>query len=253
MKARGWRLIALGISAALVFAVATLPASVFAGRIEKFGVQVSGLYGTVWSGAATGLGLQGRVVGDLQWTVSPLRLLTGRLAGHANLTRPDGRLETDFQVSFGGTVTLSNANASLPLSAFEALPLGFPPGWRGHLTASITELIIDSGWPRAARGEIELDALTTPPPRNANVGSYLVVLPDPGSTAADGEITAAVKDKEGPLSVQGRLSVSADRSFLFEGTLASRGSTPKGLERSLQLLGPPDESGRRPFSVSGTL
>jgi hypothetical protein len=53
--------------------------------------------------------------------------------------------------------------------------------------------------------------------------------------------------------VQGRLSVSADRSFLLEGTLASRGSTPKGLERSLQLLGPPDESGRRPFSVSGTL
>jgi hypothetical protein len=121
------------------------------------------------------------------------------------------------------------------------------------LTARVEELVIESGWPQAARGEIELDALTAPPPRNANVGSYLVVLPDPGSSAADGEITAAVTDKEGPLSVQGRLGVSADRSFLLEGTLAARGSTPPGLERSLQLLGPADESGRRPFSVSGTL
>jgi general secretion pathway protein N len=252
VKARRW-IIALGIGAALVFAVATLPASLFAGRIEKYGLQVSSLYGTVWSGAALGLGVQGRTVGDLRWTISPLRLLTGRLAGHAVLTRPDGRLETDFVASLAGTVVLSNANANLPLSAFEALPLGFPPGWRGHLTARVEELVIESGWPQAARGEIELDALTAPPPRNANVGSYLVVLPDPGSSAADGEITAAVTDKEGPLSVQGRLGVSADRSFLLEGTLAARGSTPPGLERSLQLLGPADESGRRPFSVSGTL
>lgn len=252
MKARGW-IIALGLFAALAFAVATLPASLFAGRIEKHGLQVAGLYGTVWRGAALGLSLQGRPVGDLRWGISPLRLLTGRVAGHASLMRADGRVETDFEAGLAGTITLSNATASLPLAAFEALPLGFPPGWRGHLTARVEELVIESGWPRVARGELELDALTAPPPRNANIGSYLVVLPDPGSTAADAELTAAVEDKEGPLSVQGRLSVSADRSFLLEGTLAARGSTPPGLERSLRLLGPADESGRQPFSVSGTL
>lgn len=252
MKARGW-IIALGICAAVVFAVATLPASVFAGRIEKHGVRVSGLYGTVWSGTALGLAVQGRSIGDLRWSISPLRLLTGRVAGHADLTRTDGRIETDFEARLNGSLTLSNATAGLPLSAFEALPLGIPPGWRGQMTARVEELVIESGWPRAARGQLELDALTAPPPRNANIGSYLVVLPDPGSAAADGHITAAVKDKDGPLSVEGRLSVSPDRSFLLEGTLAARGSTPAGMERSLRLLGPPDESGRRPFSVSGTL
>jgi hypothetical protein len=35
--------------------------------------------------------------------------------------------------------------------------------------------------------------------------------------------------------------------------LAPRGPVPPAMERSLQLLGPADASGRRPFSVGGTL
>jgi hypothetical protein len=64
---------------------------------------------------------------------------------------------------------------------------------------------------------------------------------------------ARVTDKEGPFSFDGRFTLGADRSFLLEGTLAPRGSTPPALARSLELLGPADAAGRRPVSVSGTL
>jgi hypothetical protein len=99
-----------------------------------------------------------------------------------------------------------------------------------------------------------MNALVAPPPRNAVVGSFRVVMPDPQGAAAAGDTLAArVADKGGPFSVDARLTLSRDRSFLLEGTLAPRGSVPPELERSLQLLGPADATGRRPFSVSGTL
>jgi general secretion pathway protein N len=53
--------------------------------------------------------------------------------------------------------------------------------------------------------------------------------------------------------VEGQLAVGKDRSFLLEGMVAARGDVPENMRRSLEILGPPDAAGRRPFSVSGTL
>jgi hypothetical protein len=113
---------------------------------------------------------------------------------------------------------------------------------------------VAAGWPTAIRGTLEMDGMTAPPPRNVAIGSYHVEMPDPAATdAASGVLSARVTDKEGPLSFEGRLTLSPDRSFLLEGTVAPRGNTPAQLQQSLQFLGPPDADGRRPVSVSGTL
>ena len=66
-------------------------------------------------------------------------------------------------------------------------------------------------------------------------------------------LTAHVADKDGPFSVDAQLTLSRTRNFAFEGTLAPRGPVPPAMERSLQLLGPADATGRRQFSVGGTL
>ena len=73
-----------------------------------------------------------------------------------------------------------------------------------------------------------------------------------GPRGAAGQLAARVPDRDGPFAVDARLTVSRDRSFLLDGTLMPRGPVAPALERSLQLLGPADASGRRPFSVSGT-
>jgi hypothetical protein len=120
--------------------------------------------------------------------------------------------------------------------------------------AELAELQLAKGWPVSVRGTIDMDGLVAPPPRNASIGSYHAVLPDPKSQPkGDAGISARVTDKEGPFSVDGRLTVSPDRSFLLEGTLAPRGDTPPALRRSLELLGPADSAGRRQFGVSGTI
>jgi len=255
----GW-LIALGVLALLAFALATLPAGIAAGPLRKAGIEVGAFGGSLWSGRATALSWRGAAVGDAEWKIAPARLLAGRIAGHARLTRTDGSVETDFDLSFsGGDVQLRSARFELPLAALNALPLGLPQGWQGRASGQFTAIDLQQGWPTTLQGSLDLDGLVAPPPRNAPVGSFHAVFPaaqpQPSLSVPQdpSNLTAQVKDKDGPFSVDAQLTLSPTRNFAFEGTLAPRGPVPPAMERSLQLLGPADATGRRQFSVGGTL
>jgi len=251
---RPWWLIALGIAAALLLAIATLPASLFAPQLSRAGLDATGLWGSVWNGRAQGLTWRSAPLGDLQWSVRPWSLLLGRVAGDISLSRPDGSLRAGYRLSLGGTLRLENVQADLPVEALASLPIGMPRNWRGRLSGRFEEIAVSGGWPTVLRGTLDMDGLIAPQPRNTSIGSYLVEIPDPAAAdAADETLTARVTDKEGPFSFEGHFTLGADRSFLLEGTLAPRGATPPALLRSLELLGPADSSGRRPVSVSGTL
>ena len=65
-------------------------------------------------------------------------------------------------------------------------------------------------------------------------------------------LKAAITQTDGPLLLDGELTLGRDRSFKLEGRLAPRGTAPPDLANLLQALGPPDARGRRPFSMSGT-
>jgi hypothetical protein len=170
------------------------------------------------------------------------------------LSRPDGSASSRVAATFGGDLRFEATQVDLPVEVLSALPIGVPKGWRGRVVADVAELEMSGGWPTTVSGTLDMNAVVAPPPRNAAVGSFHVVMPDPLGTRPGGDTLAArVADKDGPFSVDARLTLSRDRSFLLEGTLVPRGSVPPGLERSLQLLGPADAAGRRPFSVSGTL
>ena len=251
---RPWWLIGVGLAALLAFAISTLPPSVFAGRAGRYGVTAVSWSGTIWSGAASGLAWRGTPLGELRWRLAPLALLRGRLGAHLQLVRPDGHVDAEIMAGFGGDVVLEGTKVDLPVEALSNLPFGLPKGWRGRLLADIAELKLEKGWPVSVQGTIDMDTLIAPPPRNASIGSYHAVLPDPTAQAGTVPgISARVNDKEGPFAVDGRVTLSPDRSFLLEGTLAPRGDTPPALRRSIELLGPADAAGRRPFSVSGTL
>jgi general secretion pathway protein N len=251
---RPWWLIALGLAGLLGFAVATLPASVLARQLPRFGLDATALSGSVWRGQAHGLSWRAAPLGELRWSISPWSLLRGRVAGDLDLVRPDGQMRSAFSASFGGELRLAGAEVQLPIEAFATLPIGMPRGWQGRVTGKFEEIVVKAGWPTTLRGALDMDGLVAPPPRNATIGSYHIVIPDPQADvpSAD-ELVARVVDKEGPFSFEGRFTLAADRSFLLEGMLATRGNPPPALTRSLELLGPADAMGRRPLSVSGTL
>jgi hypothetical protein len=253
-------LVALGVLALLAFALVTLPAGVVAGPLRKAGIEAAAFEGSIWSGRVTALAWRGATIGDAQWTLTPVKLLGGRLAGHANIIRLDGAIATDFDVAFSGhEILLRGITFDLPLAALNALPLGLPKGWQGQAKGQFAAIDVRQDWPALLQGTLDLDGLIAPPPRSAPVGSFHAVFPAPQSkpslsVAQDpANVTAQVTDKNGPFAVDAQLTLNRARNFAFEGTLAPRGPVPPAMERSLQLLGPADANGRRQFSIGGTL
>jgi general secretion pathway protein N len=250
---RPWWLIAVGVGAALLIALATLPASLFADRLASAGLGAASFSGSIWSGEARSLAWRTGVLGDLSWSFAPLDLLRGRLGVQLSLARADGRFATHASVSPGGRVTLADTQMDLPLAALAALPVGLPANWQGRVRGTFEEVVLDKGAPTALRGKLDLDDLVAPPPRNLPIGSYAVQAPDPAAAAGPaGEISLAIKDKGGPFAFDGRLTISGGRSYLLEGLVATRGNVPEQVSRALQMLGPADASGRRQLSLSGT-
>jgi hypothetical protein len=255
----GW-LLAIGAIALLVSILATLPAGLLASPLRKAGIEAQGFGGSVWSGRATGLALHATPLGDVAWTLLPARLLRGHAAGHLQLVRPGGGLETDFDVTLVARhIVLTGTQFALPVELLSALPLGLPAGWRGQAGGNFAEVRLEGGWPAVLRGTLELDGLVAPPPRNAPLGSFRAVFPHPAPQASlsvpvdPANVTAQVIDKEGPYAVEAQFTLSRGRAFALEGVLAPRGQVPESMQRSLELLGPADAAGRRQFSIGGSL
>lgn len=253
-------LVALGVLALLAFALVTLPAGVAAGTLRKSGIEAASFGGSIWSGRASALTWRGAPVGDAAWSITPLKLLGGRVAGNATLTRTDGNLAASFDVSLSGSdLELRDVVFALPLAALDAFPLGMPKGWQGQAAGQFATITIRQGWPTLLQGTLELEGLIAPPPRSAPVGSFHAVFPaaQPRPSLSvpqdPANVTAQVSDKNGPFAVDAQLTLSRTRNFALEGTLVPRGPVPPAMERSLQLLGPADAAGRRQFSVGGTL
>jgi hypothetical protein len=241
-------LLALGVGAVLAFAIATLPASVLGPRMERYGVSASSWAGSIWNGSASGLTVKGAPLGEMSWSISPWSLLRGSASGHAQLQPVGGAARADFVLHLGGRTDLSAVQADLPLSWLSAIAGPRYRGWQGRVGADFESLALQSGWPIAAQGMLRLQNLAAPPPSGGDVGSYQLVFDAPApATMLQGRLS----DTGGPLAVTGDLALGSNRSFELQGLVARRGErTP--FDSAIQMLGPPDASGRRPFGVSGT-
>jgi hypothetical protein len=238
------------VLAVAIFVVATLPAGVVIGRLDGYGIGADAVGGTVWSGRAQGLAVRGNHLGDLTWSLQSLPLLRGTLAGHVTLTAPDGRIETDFARALSGRVELGATRGDLPLDALAKLGVPFGRNWRGRIITDLSRVVLVDDWPIAAAGIIDVRELTAPPPRNTSLGGYRLSFTE-GPDAAP-ELRAAITQTDGPLLIDGELTLSPDRSFRLDGRVAPRGTPSPELANVLRALGPPDPRGRRPISASGT-
>ncbi|HKQ81731.1 MAG TPA: type II secretion system protein N [Steroidobacteraceae bacterium] len=247
---RGWVLTLLGLFAFLILLVVTLPARVLLGRIP--GVEASGVSGSIWSGRAAMLSVQGFALGPTEWRLFALPLLRGRLDIDAKISPPNGNGAARCLLAMDQSVQCSRVTIALPL---EFLPLSsLPQGWTGRINANLTRLDLERGWPTAAEGQIDVLDLRRPAGAGAaSFGSYRLVMPAPDVSGNDSALAGALQDTGGPLNVIGTLTLSPDHSYVVDGRVAARNDAPQEIARSIEYLGTPDSQGRREFSLAGTL
>ena len=245
------KLVALGIGAFLILGLITLPANAVLSFFHPPGVTLAGISGTIWKGRAQAVRSGTTHVGSVEWALNVLPLLTGKLGANVKVTRTDGFAQGSIAAAPGGRITLHGFNASLPVSALP--PNVVRGGWTGTLNVKLTDAVVDNAWPVAVTGTIEVTDLVGPANRPAALGSYKVVFPAEGAATADALTGALTDSGGGPLAVNGTVQLKKDRSYLLSGLIATRPGAPGDMTRTLEILGEPDEQGRRQFTIEGTM
>jgi general secretion pathway protein N len=240
--------IAAGIAAFLVFLVAMVPASQLVRRLPP-GIGLQGVGGTIWSGHARAINVQGHTLVALQWSCRPWRLVLLEWSCHVVLQPSGGELAGDLAGDFDGDLTGRAVKGSLPIAMFEGIVT--PRGWTGQAELDLDEVRVVDGRPAAAKGTLHVRSLRPPSGRGQELGDFELVV---GEGTVGGEaLNGRLRDLGGPLHVRGAIELNADGSYLMTGDAAPGPGAGPAIFDALGFLGPPDSQGRRPFTIEGTL
>jgi general secretion pathway protein N len=235
--------------AALTVALALIvmfPARVVYHWVAPTGIAVSGIHGTVWRGRADAISIGGIYLADVSWRLQPLHLFTAKARYHMQGSPVSGFVEGDVGIGIGGSLSVSNLSASLPLQLFaKSLHIS---GLAGDASLRFDRIKVRDGLPVAANGTVQVNNLVAPRLSRDPIGGYQAEF----FTQNNG-VTATVEDTDGVLDLAGSFQIKDDRSYQFLGKVVAKPQAPASLQRQLEYLGSADERGQRELRLEGTL
>ncbi|MBM4218617.1 MAG: type II secretion system protein N [Gammaproteobacteria bacterium] len=240
--------VAAGIAAFLGFMVAMVPASQLARRLPA-GMALDGVSGTVWSGRARALAVQGRTFGALRWSCGPWRLVLLEWSCTLSLQPQGGQLAGEFTGDFAGDMVGRGIRGSVPIGLFEGVAT--PRGWTGSLELDLEELAIAARRPQSASGTLFLRGLRAPGAHGQYLGDFELVVGE--GSVGGATLNGRLRDLGGPLRVRGAVELFEDGRYLIQGEAAPGPGAGPAIFDTLGFLGPPDNQGRCPFTIEGTL
>ena len=254
---KGFYVLVLIIGATAIFLLATLPARTVFGWFANDQVRAFGIEGNIWRGSATSLVVGQTQFSPVTWQFTPTTLFALKLGFKVEAQQDDGFVWSRVEVSPRGKVALKDLQAALPVESLsKTLQLS---GLAGELDAHMTEILLDTGWPSRVNGRVKVKGLRVDiyydnifgrrrgPPQNELLGGYVLTFADQRGDPLMGHI----EDLDGPLEVDGTLTLKGDRSYLVEGLIAPRPSASSQLGKVLRLFGPAEDGGHR-VAVEGS-
>lgn len=237
-------LIIAGVLTLFSALVILFPARVAFNWFAPPGINLGGIDGTVWSGTAHHMSIEGTYVSDIRWRAMPLKLITGKMAVAVSGKFASGFIETDVALGFGGDVYLTNLAGSLPVQSLQQ-SIGMT-GLQGVLNVQFEYLRFSDGLPVAAKGTAEVSGLLLPLVSSMPIGGFRAEF----FTQGDG-IGASVEDTDGLVDLAGSLNIADDGNYQFLGLLAATPATPPQLQNQMRFLGSPNERGQYELRLEG--
>lgn len=219
-------------------------------RLQQQGVKLSasGLQGTIWSGEAASLSVNGVPLGHADWELHELEMLLGRIGAHW-MVQPDGGYVSGDVTAAGEELRLSEVEGRLPAALVMAYAPALPVNIEGEISARMERLNMAQSRMREVEGTLVWHGAALTAPMEMPLGDLRVEL----TTAADGNIVGDISDAGGPLELSGEVVLSPQGTYRLELNLASRPDASPELEQALGLLGRPGPGGKRRFTYSGRL
>ncbi|MGI9224732.1 MAG: type II secretion system protein N [Woeseiaceae bacterium] len=240
------KLLVVGLLTFVAGLILLFPARVAYQWFAPDAVSLGGVQGSIWSGTAREANAGGLYLRDLHWRMRPLRLFTGKLGFDIEAKPGSGFVEADLALGLGGTVSITNLNASGSLQTFAGL-LNMP-GLNGNVSVQFERLRLRDGLPVDADGTVAVDGLVAPLIDPGPIGGYRMEF-----VTNENGVVASVEDVNGAFDLAGSLTVSADRSYVFLGEVAATERTSEKLRNQLRFLGSPDARGQHEIRLEGSL
>lgn len=245
MIQRNRSLMLLAVLTLVIALVITFPARIAYQWASPPHVKLGGIQGTVWSGTAREFSTHGVYLRDLTWKIRPLQLFTGKLLYQISGSPVSGFLESKIALGLGGTVTLQDLSASVPLQMFSSAAK--IAGLRGAASLQFERLELEAGRPTAMDGTLDVANLVVPVLSNASLGGYRAEF----FTQNNG-IVASIEDTDGVIDLAGSLQLNTDKSYAFLGQLVAKPNAPEGLKRQIGFLPVANDRGQHELRLEGT-
>jgi hypothetical protein len=225
--------ILITLVAVLAVIVVELPASIVAHFLPPT-VHAEDFSGSLWHGSAGKISVIGRDAGALEWRLHPAALAGLALAADLHWVKVgfvvDGAITLDRQ-----SLTAHGVRGGGPIE--DLRDLGVAQGWRGTADINFSDLKLDLGKAQSAVGDIRVSNLSAPQIADgADLGAFDLTLPA-GAVDGNGNVSAQLNDKGGPLDVQAQVHYSAsEHTGLLSGTVRERPGAPPALLSQLENL-----------------
>jgi len=252
---RNYLLAGAGIASFVFFTLASIPAGVLTGLLEKntsAGMHPGGIEGTVWHGRINSLDIGGWRLRNTSWNVNPAALLLGRISANIGTRFSGSELTADASISVTGSVSVRDLDAAgqiAPIAARFNLPVT-----GGHYRIQVTALDISDAWPTSLLGSLHVTGvpITVGGGATGPTGSYTVVFDDE-SVPENGQLLGTLSDDDGPVEVGGNIVLMPPKNYAIRAKLKARPDAPVEITQVLKFAGPLDSNGRHDFSMAGSL
>jgi len=245
---RPTRLIFVGALSFVVALGAFAPASLMAPLINASGanIQYQEITGTIWNGAFRGVSTGEVLLGDIDFTIRPAALLTGRAS--AGFTIQDGAALGSGRINLhllSQSVSISDTSVAFDLSAVRRYSLfGIP--YQGRIEARDANISWSRNGCVNAAGDIRTDVLDSS--SKTLVGESLLLAGPAECESGQMHVTLRGANSQGRTEIK----IAIDQELTYR-VMASVDLGRADLENNLRRLGFEDGDGVLVYDVVGAL
>lgn len=248
---RWWLYVVCGVLAYLFFLVASLPIPHAINLLASSGLPISigQSSGSIWDGEASQVSYSNVTLGPAKWQFRPLGLFQGKFKYWFEFNSPENTLLGYIAKDIGyDRFTLSDIKGLIRADSLLRLSEQSNIGAIGQLELELQELQLTKQQITSAHGEIRWLDAGIQHPFKAELGNLQFIL-----YGDEKIIKSSVKDLDGPLKIDGELSLLPDGNYRVQGKVKSINAANQGLVSLLQSIGRPIADGSIQIAYSGRL